>query len=415
MSDKKEKDILGFEVINMSAIDDSILNQNTKQYTYNGIVKYGIDDQEFDNIIEEYLLSPTNNSIINNASRLIYAKGLNIEIMDNDELRKVVKDFYLFGNASIQIVDGKYFHIPVNFLRSEEVDEQGRILNYYYSTDWSDLTIDPTIIPNWEYDKRSRMSVFYIKQYTPKAFYYNLPSYISGRTYARIEILLADYNIDQINNGFSGIKLINYNNGIPSAEVRRTTVQQVHQKLTGVNGEKVIISFNKDKESAVTIEDISVDNAVDKYAETAKQASSMIIRSHGVTSPLLLGIRDTNGFSSNSDEMAESNLIYMNNVIKPYQSFLQDCLIKLSGIEGLYFLNEGDEIKEDNQLSDMRLVHYDYLDIDIYNDDYIKEDGSLSFSTEGNISKLNKLISVANGNYDLYHKFIDLSSKTFKT
>ena len=69
-----------------------------------------------------------------------------------------------------------------------------------------------------------------------------------------------------------------------------------------------MVSFNDSKEREATITDVQVDNAAEKYLTVSQEAQQKLIVSHGITSPLLLGIRDIGGgLGSNKDEMAQAD------------------------------------------------------------------------------------------------------------
>ena len=73
-------------------------------------------------------------------------------------------------------------------------------------------------------------------------------------------------------------------------------------KLSGSYGEKTIIAFNNNAESATTVTDIPLNDAPAHYEYLSTECSRKIMLSHRVTSPLLLGLSSANGFSSNAGE-----------------------------------------------------------------------------------------------------------------
>ena len=50
---------------------------------------------------------------------------------------------------------------------------------------------------------------------------------------------------------------------------------------------------------------------------------------HNVTSPLLFGIANANGFSSNADELKNSSILFENLNIKPMQGVIIDAIEKI--------------------------------------------------------------------------------------
>ena len=56
---------------------------------------------------------------------------------------------------------------------------------------------------------------------------------------------------------------------------------------------------------------------------------------HRVTSPILIGLNSSNGFSSNADEIKNASLLFDNVVIKPYQELLIDALDEMFAVNGI--------------------------------------------------------------------------------
>jgi hypothetical protein len=79
--------------------------------------------------------------------------------------------------------------------------------------------------------------------------YYSYPDYQGAVAYAYLEESIADYLTNEVLNGFSGTKVVNFNNGVPSEEQQSIISQKVLNKLTGSRGQKVIVAFNDNAES----------------------------------------------------------------------------------------------------------------------------------------------------------------------
>ena len=161
----------------------------------------------------------------------------------------------------------------------------------------------------------------YIAGYT----YYSPVSY--SLEYALLEEEVADFLINDVQNGFSGTKVINFNNGEVDERRQIEIKNKVTNKLTGSLGEKVIVSFNRDETKKTTVDNIPLDDAPTHYEYLSTECRDKILLSHKVTSPLLLGIRDTGGgLGSNSDEIKNATLLFDNIVIKPLQEEILDSL-----------------------------------------------------------------------------------------
>jgi hypothetical protein len=157
-------------------------------------------------------------------------------------LRKVVADYVMMGQCAIQVVYSKDHntivkveHIPVETLRAERCDDEGEVNGYYYAKDWADVRArkeSPVYIPAFG-KSREGLEVMYLKPYRAGYYYYSPVDYQGGLPYAELEEEIANYHINNIQNGLAPSMLINFNNGVPSEEERRQIEMQIAQKFSG--------------------------------------------------------------------------------------------------------------------------------------------------------------------------------------
>ena len=319
-------------------------------------VEFGKDNNYFNYLIDRYTKSTTNSAIINNVSRLIYGKGLSaldaskkpneyaqmMTLFSPECLRKMVFDRKLFGQFAMQVHYNekhdkilKVYHIPVNLLRAEKCNEKGEITGYYYSDNWEDVRkFPPTRFSAFGYGK-DKIEIMFVKPYGVGMKYYAYPDYQGAIPYAVLEEEVSDYLINEVQNGFSGTKVVNFNNGVPSEEQQDLISQKVLSKLTGSKGQKVIVAFNLNAESKTTVDDIPLNDAPDHYTYLSEECLRKIMLGHNVTSPLLFGIASSNGFSSNADELQNSFILFNNMVIKPFQDEILEAFDRILAFNGI--------------------------------------------------------------------------------
>lgn len=313
-------------------------------------VGYGEDNNYYQYLIDTYIESPTHHSITNGVVNMIYGKGLDASdsskkpdeyaqmktIFKPDELRRVVQDLKLLGEGAFQIIykGGKISeakHFPRQTLRPEKANEKGDIEAYYYSADWSKhrkrdkLTRMPVFSNDGK--PKTQSEIFIVRRYVTGYHYVSPPDYVGAIGYATLEAEISDYLINDVQCGFSGTKIINFNNGVPDREKQLEVKSDVMQKLTGSKGEKVLISFNSTPEAKTTIDDIPLNDAPAHYQYLSDECARKLMIGHRITSPLLLGIRDgNNSLGSNADEIKHAFQLFDNVVIKPYQHLLTDAI-----------------------------------------------------------------------------------------
>jgi hypothetical protein len=320
-------------------------------------VEYGEDNDYYSYLIDLYTNSTTNHSIINGISNMIYGKGLDAldsskkpdeyaamrSIFSDSCLRKVVLDLKLLGEGSFQVLYQKgevkkAEHFPRQTLRAEKCNEDGEIEAYYYHPDWSKVkrSDKPQRIAAFGFGNGNEPEIKIVKKYVSGYDYYCPVDYQGGLAYAELESEIADYLINDVQNGFSGTKVVNFNNGVPDREKQMQIKSDVMHKLTGARGEKVVIAFNNNAESKTTVDDIPLNDAPQHYEYLSNECSSKLIVAHRVTSPLLLGIRtENNGLGSNADEIKTAALLFDNITIKPYQDLLTDCMDDILAVNGI--------------------------------------------------------------------------------
>ena len=319
-------------------------------------VEFGEDNNYFQFIIDRYVNSTTNSSVINNVNRLIYGRGLSaldaskkpneyaqmMALFNADCIRKIVLDRKMFGQFAMQIHYSqdhkrilKAYHIPVNLLRAEKCNKDGEIEGYYYSDNWLDVKkYAPKRIPAFGYSNE-QVEILYSKPYAVGMKYYALPDYQGGLPYAKLEEEIADYLINEVQNGFSGTKVVNFNNGVPTEEQQSIIKSKVLSQLTGSRGQKVIVAFNNNAESKTTVDDLPLNDAPEHYTYLSEECVKKIMLAHNVTSPLLFGLGSANGFSSNADEIKNASILFDNMVITPIQDQIIDSFDKILAFNGI--------------------------------------------------------------------------------
>jgi len=341
-----------FHVINLAKYEPPQVVESKRE----DWVTYGESNSYFNFLIDRYKNSTTNNAIINNISRLIYGRGLfaldanrkpneyaqMMTLFNQDCLRKLCFELKALGQCAIQVHYDKShtkilktYHIPVQLLAPEKCNKDGEIEAYYYSDNWEDIKkFPPKRISAFGFSN-DEIEILYIQPYSLGMKYFSYVDYQGALSYALLEEEVSNYLINEVQNSFSGTKIVNFSNGIPTPEMQDEISQQVLGKLTGSKGRKVIVSFNDNVENKTTVEDIPLNDAPEHYTYLSEECLRKIMLGHNVTSPLLFGIASGNGFSSNADELRNSSILFDNMVIKPFQDLLIASLDRILAFNGI--------------------------------------------------------------------------------
>ena len=341
-------------VLNLSSYTSPVVEETSRENWIDFLTEDG--QQYFDFLIERYSNSTTNNAIINNVARLIYGRGLSaldaskkpneyaqmMSLFNKEDVRKIVLDRKLFGQFALQVHYNekhdkivKVYHIPVNLLRAEKCDKDGNIIGYYYSDNWDDTKKYAPIKYSAFGTSKDKVEILFCKPYSVGMKYYSHVDYQGSLPYALLEEEIGDYLINEVQNSFSGLKIVNFNNGLPTDEQQSIISSKVLSKLTGSRGQKVIVAFNNNAESKTTVDDIPLNDAPEHYQFLSEECLRKIMLGHNITSPLLFGVASSNGFSSNADELKNSSVLFDNMVIRPFQEELLDAFDSILAFNGI--------------------------------------------------------------------------------
>lgn len=350
------------KVINLAGYEVPSIKESTRH----NWVEYGDDNNYFGELIERYLGSPTNSRCVNGISDLIYGRGLNAtdsetnavqfgqmqEILKDKDVRKIVSDLKLLGQAAIQVIYNKgktrimsLRHFPTETLRAEKA-KNGKIEAFYYHPKWDELkpSDKPKRIPSYKFGKRNdTVEIYCVKPYKAGFYYYSPVDYQGCLQYCSLEEEVSNYHISNIKNGLQPSMLLNFNNGIPGDEAQEIIERKIYDKFSGSsNAGRFILAFNESAEAQASVDPINLPDAHAQYEFLAKESREKIMIGHGVVSPILLGIKDNTGFGNNAEELRTASVLMDNIVIRPFQTMLINAFKELLSVNGinlnLYFV-----------------------------------------------------------------------------
>jgi hypothetical protein len=248
------------------------------------------------------------------------------------------------GQAALQIIytkDRKKIarveHMPVETLRAEKCNEKGEIEGYYYSSDWANVNNRTKLkrIPAFGFSN-APLEILYIKPYRAGYKYYSPVDYQGGLQYAELEEEIANYHINNIQNGLAPSMLINFNNGVPPEEQREAIERSILDKFSGSsNAGRFILAFNDSKELSATIDPVQLSDAHQQYQFLSDESMRKVMVSHRIVSPMLVGIKDSTGLGNNAEELQTASVLMDNTVIRPMQVTILDELERVLAYNGI--------------------------------------------------------------------------------
>tara|TARA_R100001530_G_scaffold24518_1_gene19862 strand:+ start:142 stop:1986 length:1845 start_codon:yes stop_codon:yes gene_type:complete len=260
-------------------------------------------------------------------------------------IKKVAFDFKLQGAYALHVIWNRerteiseVYHVPVERVRAGRPNEMGKVDTYFISADWSNTrTHKPYPIAAFNtHDRTAGSQLLYTGSYSPNMDIYHTPDYLASCNWALVDQRVAEFHLNNIENGFSGSYFISFANGVPTSEERRQIEQSLAEKFTGAkNSGKFVLTFSDDRTRTPEITPISVSDADKQYLALQELLVQNILTGHRVTSPMLMGIKNDTGLGSNVDELNSAFNFYLNTVIIPFQLNIKNTLQTLFSVNNM--------------------------------------------------------------------------------
>ena len=324
------------------------------------LVEWGNRNSYPDYLLDLYNNVPTLRSIINGNIDFITGNDVSIlPLTDNlpngqmnnrgdnirEQIKDIAKDYEIYGGFALQIIRNligmvaEVYYIDMRYLRT---NKEGNV--FYYCEDWSksgkkDVIVYPAYMPNLKWDtlddeqrNRNASSILYVKNVHTQV--YPAPLYAASIKACEIERLIDDFHINSLQNQFVSSAIINFNNGDPGDEMKKEIEDAINEKFAGAaNGGRIMLSFNKNKESATDIVEFEVKDFGERYKALSEHSRQQIFTAFRAN-PNLFGIpTEGNGFAN--EQYAESFKLYNRTQIQPVQRLIADTYDKIYGTKGV--------------------------------------------------------------------------------
>ena len=324
------------------------------------LVEWGNRNSYPDYLLDLYNNVPTLRSIVNGNIDFITGDDVSIRpLTDNlpngqmnnrgdnirEQIKDIAKDYEIYGGFALQIIRNligmvaEVYYIDMRYLRT---NKEGNV--FYYCEDWSksgkkDVIVYPAFMPNLKWDalddeqrNRNASSILYVKNVHTQV--YPAPLYAASIKACEIERLIDDFHINSLQNQFVSSAIINFNNGDPGDEMKKEIEDAINEKFAGAaNGGRIMLSFNKNKESATDIVEFEVKDFGERYKALSEHSRQQIFTAFRAN-PNLFGIpTEGNGFAN--EQYAESFKLYNRTQIQPVQRLIADTYDKIYATKGV--------------------------------------------------------------------------------
>ncbi len=320
-----------------------------KEITSRDWVLNGKKNEFYQYILDRLSGSPTNSSIINTYVDLVYGRGLSYtngnrgvsdwaklqSILRPKELRKIIYDSVVFDEFSFQSIKNRgrglhsILHLKKQSIVPNKENEDGDIDTYWFSKDWTNTFKNVPEAFSAFGTSNDAIEVYRGMRYSPSSNYFPEPIYMSGLPYCEMEEEIANLNINHIKNGLTAGYVINIPDGMSLTPEQKDKIEkQIKAKLTGSPAAGTfVLNFQSRDSEPITVEVFPVaENIHKQWQWLTGEATQKILTAHRCTSPSIVGIISSSGFSNTADEMDTAEEQLMKRVIKPKQDFILDAI-----------------------------------------------------------------------------------------
>lgn len=345
------------KIINLSNIED-INAYVFGEYVSSGSrwINFGKNNDYAEFLRTLYLSSPTHQAIIDGCTNLATGEGVEVvnpeqnplsnkwlnENFPQDVIKKLISDLKMYGYAVIEVYGGKLVkYVEAVKYRMDAKDESGKMNYMWFSKDWEYFSYRknaPIKVPVYTQGCDYDVSVCMIQMPTMGYDYYSPVDYNGSINYIALESEISKYHLSNIKNGLFPSFLINFI-GTEFSDAQMDKIEMdINKKFGGsLNTGRAIVGFSATKDDATTLETITQPDLPAQYEFLSKECSEKILIGHGVTSPILFGIRETGGgLGNNAQELEQSYYLYYESKLKHYQNYILQLIKKVMEGNMLY-------------------------------------------------------------------------------
>ena len=352
-------------VVRTLNFDKQVAGAPVCRETPNKWVSYGLKNDYPLQLIDLFNTSVTHRSCVEFAANAIVGDGIDWESlgvedprmyypnedMSWDEFIKAMSfNYVLFGAFGFQVIrsmDGSsysFYPQPVETIRLEERDSEGKSNGAYLCKDWTAwnkygvsyirLFDGKTEIP------RGEPFLFYWRKSNPVVDYYGLPAYTSAINAIQAEAQYQVYDLKSVVNGFCPMGSLTLPQ-VDTEEERAELIRQVQQLFSGAeNANSLIITFRSNIEDSPIAFTPFTQNSegVNLYESANDRTVNRIIAAHRIPSKGLIGLPiDDTGFSNSGEYLQTAYNLYNINVAKSNRGDIMNAINSMLELNGIDF------------------------------------------------------------------------------
>jgi len=255
----------------------------------------------------------------------------------SDLLADCVRDFYVFGYAFIQVIRNPFgeilqlFHLPAEYVRTDKEHQ-----SFWYSEKWAERgSWKAAVYPAFLEGELGRQQPASVLMIGGGRGVYPAPMWSAAIKDVEMERKIEEFHFNELNNNFLGSCIINFNNGVPSDEVKAEVEDKLNEKHAGSsNAGRMLISWNENVTNRTTVERLGTDNFDTRYQALSSRTREQIFIAFKAQ-PLLFGLTSETHTGFSTTEFGDLFKLYNKTMISPVQDIFKRAFRRLYGADVL--------------------------------------------------------------------------------
>jgi hypothetical protein len=288
-------------------------------------IPYGADNRYPDYLLSLYSDCSTLKAIIDGNVNYVMGDELQIApdspmepIKLTETVREIVRDWYIFGYAFVQVLRNPYgqivdiIRLPGEYVRTDKEHQA-----FWYCENWKKG--EAVVYPVFSPDFREDSSVLMIGKGRGT---YPAPLWSAAVKDAEMERRVEEFHLNELKNNFLSSAIINFNNGKPSNAEKEILEREIEEKFGGTeNAGRIMLSFNENVTNRTTIDRLASDNFDTRYQALAQRTREQIFVAFKAQ-PILFGLTSETNTGFSTTEFGDLFKLYSKTMILPVQQMM---------------------------------------------------------------------------------------------
>ena len=316
------------------------LPQVNKYFTLNDIVKFGSDNLYPQLLVQMYLTSAIQGSIIEfitnavigggyeftdkklTASQVIEQKTFEIKNKFAKNAKLLTRDYVIHRRVCVLIIKSDKGIISLKRLDPTTIRNSITGDKFAWSSDWSRGGTEMVTYEKYDKKKNQPLSLYVYQDETPGQDIYPIPSYNSILNWAYLDGEQSFFHKCNIQNSVFPSAVIRRPKEFSSIDEIQKFKEEISSKTGAQNGGKLLVLTGNGFDDVPEFTPVSANSNDNLFTSTSKEIKENICMAHSIN-PSIIGVK-VSGSLGNSQELEISYSIFEKNVVMPFRKTMEE-------------------------------------------------------------------------------------------